>query len=53
LLALLADIVSFEEVIDHAVEAASVRNIRAINPALVAELFMANRTSFSSTSKPK
>src|SRR5437867_13117809 len=39
LLALLADIVSFEEDIDRAVETVSVRDIGAINPALVAELF--------------
>lgn len=36
MLALLADIVSFEEEIDRAVEAVSVRNIRAIYPALFA-----------------
>jgi len=39
LLTLFADIVSLEENIDRAVEAVSVRDIPAINPALVAELF--------------
>ena len=42
-LALLADIVSLEEDIDRAVEAVAVRDIRAINPALVAELFDGER----------
>ena len=46
MLALLADIVSFEEDIDRAVEAVSVRDIRAINPALVAELFDGERQQF-------
>jgi len=46
LLALLADIVSFEEDIDRAVKAVSVRDIRAINPALVAELFDGERQQF-------
>jgi hypothetical protein len=35
--AVLADIVSLEENIDRTVEAVSVRDIRPINPALVAE----------------
>ena len=46
MLALLADIVSFEEDIDRAVKAVSVRDIRAINPALVAELFDGERQQF-------
>jgi len=46
LLALLADIVSFEEDIDRAVETVAVRDIGAINPALVAELFDVKREHF-------
>ena len=49
-LALLADIVSLEEDIDRAVEAVSVRDIRAINPALVAELFDGEREQLSGSS---
>src|SRR5207247_8168572 len=45
-LALLADIVSLEEDFYRAVEAVSVRNIRAVNPALVAELFDGERQQF-------
>ena len=45
-LALLVDIVLFEEDIDRAVEAVSVRYIRDINPALVAELFDGERQQF-------
>lgn len=45
-LALLADIVSLEEHIDRAVDAVSVRDIRAVNSALVAELFDGERQQF-------
>ena len=45
------DIISLEEDIDRAVEAVSVRDIRAINPTLVAELFDGDGSNFSS--KPK
>ena len=44
--ALLADVFSLKEDIDRAVEAVSVRNIRAINPTLVAELFDGERQQF-------
>ena len=46
MLTLFADIVSLEENIDRAVEAVSVRDIPAINPALVAELFDGERQQF-------
>ena len=46
MLALLADIVSFKEDIDRAAVAVSGRDIRAINPALVAELFDGERQQF-------
>src|SRR6266542_1756481 len=45
-LALLADVCSLQEDIDRAVEAVSVRDIRAVNPALVAELFDGERQQF-------
>ena len=45
-LALLADIVSLEEDIDGAVETVAVRDIGAVNPALVAELFDGERQQF-------
>ena len=46
MLALLADIISLEEDIDRAVEAVAVRDIRAVDPALIAELFNGKRHQF-------
>ena len=45
-LALLVDIVSFEEDIDRAVEAVSVRDTRTVDPSLVAEHFDGERQQF-------
>ena len=45
-LAVFTDIVAFDKHIDRVVQAVSVRNVGAVNPALVAELFDCERQQF-------